>query len=188
MPRKYELGQRAATMAATRERILQATIALHREQGIVATKYRDIAARADVGLGTVYHHFPTLDELVVACGGRVMEMSVPPSTEVFAEIRSRRARIERLVVELFSWYERYPHWRRALCDADRLEVLARGVRRRELHLVTLVRAALGEGADPETVATARALVDYEVYQSLRDAGRATADAARAIARVLVRGL
>lgn len=188
MPRKYDLGQRAATMAATRERILQATISLHKEQGILATSYKDIARRADVGLGTVYHHFPTLDELVVACGGRVMETSAPPGLEIFAGLRSRRARMERLVAEVFAWYERYPHWRRALCDADRLEVLAQGVRRRERHLRQLVRAALGEDDDANTVTTARALIDFEVYQSLRDAGLATSDATQAVARVLASGL
>lgn len=188
MPRKYELGQRAATMAATREKILQATIALHKEQGIVATTYKDIARRADVGLGTVYHHFPTLDDLVVACGGRVMETSAPPSPDVFSRLRPRRVRIERLVAEVFAWYERYPQWRRAICDSDKLEVLARGVERREALLRELVEAAIGESADEQTVVTVRALIDFEVYATLREAGHPTGEAARTVAKVLSSGL
>src|SRR5712692_10288397 len=116
-PRKYELDQRAATMEATRRRIVEATIALHREKGIVATSYRDIARRADVGLGTVYHHFPAIDDLVMACGGRLLELTQPPGPDVFAGLRARRRRVERLTSELFGWYGRYPAWRRAICDA-----------------------------------------------------------------------
>lgn len=188
MPRKYELGQRAATTAATRERILAATVALHAERGILATSYKDIARRADVGLGTVYHHFPTLDDLVVACGSRVIESSRPPGTEVFAGLRSKKARLERLVGEVFAWYERHPHWRRALCDADRLDVLGRAVERREGHLVELVGAAVGPEPDPGTVAAIRALIDYEVWHSLRRAGRSTEEAAGVVAGVLASGV
>lgn len=106
MPPKYDLGRRAARTAATRDKILEATIAPHRERGIAATRYKDIARRADVGLGTVYHHFSRLDDLVAACGGRVMAMSVPPSPSVLSRLGSRAARIERLVAEVFGWYER----------------------------------------------------------------------------------
>lgn len=188
MPRKYELGQRAASMAATREKILEATISLHMEQGIVATSYKDIARRADVGLGTVYHHFPALDDLVLACGGRVLELSSPPSPEAFSGIRSRKARLERLVVAVFAWYERYPQWRRALCDADKLDVLARGVERREALLLGLVQAALGDGADHDAAIRLRALIDFEVYRCLRDAGSSAEETARAVAKVLSSGL
>jgi AcrR family transcriptional regulator len=188
MPRKYDLGQRAATMAATRERILQATIALHAEQGILSTSYKDIARRADVGLGTVYHHFPALDDLVMACGQRLLDVTRPPRPEVFAGLASRRARLERLVEEVFAWYERYPAWRRALCDADKLEVLLRGVQRREAVLRELVQAALGADADDQAAITVRALIDFEVYRTLHDAGVATRDAAQDVAKVLCSGL
>lgn len=188
MPRRYDLGQRAATTAATREKILAATIALHAEKGIVATSYKDIARRADVGLGTVYHHFPALDDLVMACGGRLLEITRPPRPEVFAGLGSRRARLERLVDEVFAWYERYPAWRRALCDADKLDVLARGVQRREAILRDLVHAAVGEDPDDQCTISVRALIDFEVYRTLRDAGRATGEAARTVAKVLCSGL
>ncbi len=175
-------------MAATREKILAATIALHAEQGIAATSYKDIARRAGVGLGTVYHHFPASEDLLAACGGRVLELSRPPTPEVFSGLRSRRARLARLVAEVFGWYERYPQWRRALCDADKLEALARGVRRREALLVELVGAALGPDAEAGTAATVRAVVDFEVFRHLREAGRTTAEAAQVIAGVLSSGI
>lgn len=187
-PRKYDLGQRAATAAATRRRIVEATVALHREQGIVATTHRDIAARADVGLGTVYRNFPTIDDLVSACGSHLMEQTRPPGPEVFDGLRGRRVRLRRLVAEIFEWYERYPQWRRAICDSDRLDVLARVVRRRDGMLRDLVQAALGADAGADTVDAVRAILDFEVYRSLVDGGRTTAEAASLVADMLLSGI
>ncbi len=188
MARKYDLAKRAASSAATRERILQATVALHAERGIAATSYRDVAERADVGIGSVYHHFPTIDDLVTACGGRLAETTAPPDPSVFAGLRSRRARVERLVSEVFAWYERYPSWRRGVCDADKLEAVARGVAMREARLRVLVTAALGPDPDAGAVDLVRSVVDFEVYRVLVEGGRSTAEAAAAVGGLLLRGM
>jgi AcrR family transcriptional regulator len=143
---------------------------------------------ADVGIGTVYNHFPSLDDLVVACGSQLRETTRPPDPAVIAAPRTRRARLELLVTEAFGWYERYPSWRRGLADADKLESLARAVRGREDHLRALVHAALGPDADATTAATLRALIDYEVFRALADAGLTTAEAADRISAVLRSGV
>jgi len=188
MPRKYDLGRRAAAAEETRRRIVDATVSLHAEQGIVATSYKDIAHRAEVGIGTVYNHFPDIDDLVAACGAHLRQSTRPPDPGLIAAHRSRRARLEVLVGEVFAWYERYPSWRRAPADADKLESLARAVQARDDHLCALVRAALGADADPTTTATLRALVDYEVYRTLADAGLTTSEAAARITGVLRSGI
>jgi len=188
MPRKYDLGRRAAAAEQTRRRIVDATVALHAEQGIVATTYKDIAQRADVGVGTVYNHFPAVDDLVAACGRQLRVTTRPPDPARIATRRSRPARLEALVTEVFAWYERYPSWRRGLADADKIDTLGLAVRARDDHLRTLVRAALGPGADPVQVATLRALVDYEVYRALADAGLSTSEATARIGGVLNSGI
>jgi hypothetical protein len=53
-PRKYEMSRRGAAMEQTRARIVAATVAAHRELGIGATSWDEIARRAGVGVGTVY--------------------------------------------------------------------------------------------------------------------------------------
>ena len=68
------MSLRSAAVAQTRRRIIDATRALHTERGIAATSWDDIAARAGVGVGTVYRHFPTLDELVPACSAVSQEI------------------------------------------------------------------------------------------------------------------
>jgi len=65
--RSYRLKQRAESAEETRRRLVEATFALHGEQGIAATTMKQIAERAGVGVGTVYHHFPTIEDTVAAC-------------------------------------------------------------------------------------------------------------------------
>src|ERR1700754_4731261 len=96
-PRKYDMSKRAAAAAETRRRIVAATHELHTEQGVAATSWDEIAERAGVGVGTVYRHFPTLDELIPACGAVVMEtLRLPDPSAV--------AGPEDLVGEVFAIY------------------------------------------------------------------------------------
>jgi AcrR family transcriptional regulator len=188
MSRKYELGRRAENAQETRKRIVDATVALHAEKGMVATTYRDVAERAEVGVGTVYNHFPTVDDLIVACGGQMREVTQPPSIDIFRGRHSRPARLEALVTEVFAWYERYPSWRRGLCDADKLDALARAVQQREAHLRALVDAALAPKASAATSETVRAVIDFEVYRSLIGSGMSTKEAGRRIIGLLRSGI
>lgn len=60
---------------ATRERVLSAAEALFREAGYDSASMSDVARRAGVGVGTLYHHFPDkralLLELIDRIGDRV---------------------------------------------------------------------------------------------------------------------
>src|SRR5687768_17720581 len=109
-PRKYDMTRRASAAAQTRQRIIAATRALHGEQGIAATSWDDIAARAGVGVGTVYRHFASLDELVPACGDITMQALALPDPAAVQALFDRAGqpaeRIERLVREAFAIYER----------------------------------------------------------------------------------
>ena len=75
------MERRADGAEETRQRILEATMALHTEQGVLATSHKDIAGRADVSVGTVYHHFPNVDSLVTACGAHVGEALPIPTPD-----------------------------------------------------------------------------------------------------------
>ena len=104
------MTRRASAAAQTRRRIIDATRELHTEQGIAATSWDDIAARAGVGVGTVYRHFPSLDELVPACGEISMEAIALPdpsaAAALFDGLDTPAERLERLVREVFAIYER----------------------------------------------------------------------------------
>lgn len=51
---------------ATRQRALDAALALFRRKGFDATTMRDIAQEAGLSLGAAYHYFPSKDALVMA--------------------------------------------------------------------------------------------------------------------------
>jgi hypothetical protein len=53
MPRKYEMRQRAEYHAKTRQRIVEAIVALHQEHGPARTTISNIAERAGVERATV---------------------------------------------------------------------------------------------------------------------------------------
>jgi AcrR family transcriptional regulator len=59
-------GTRAAETAARKERLIAAAIALASEGGYDAVQMRDVAARAEVALGTLYRHYASKDQLLLA--------------------------------------------------------------------------------------------------------------------------
>src|SRR3954462_15631238 len=59
-------GTRAAETIARKERLIAAAVALAAEGGYDAVQMRDVAARAEVALGTLYRHFPSKDHLLLA--------------------------------------------------------------------------------------------------------------------------
>jgi len=57
---------RSAETAARRQRLLDAAASLAAEGGYDAVQMRDVAARAEVALGTLYRHYSSKDQLLVA--------------------------------------------------------------------------------------------------------------------------
>ncbi len=189
-PRKYDMSKRAAAVARTRQRIVDATRELHGERGIAATSWDDIAARAGVGVGTVYRHFPSLDELIPACGEATMQvLALPdPSTvpRLFEQATEPADRIERLVREVFAIYERgAPELRAIRREADVHPRVAQDRDELEASLSALVDTALRPlDATQEDRALARALVDLNTWEALRDQGLGPAEGVAAISEML----
>jgi AcrR family transcriptional regulator len=184
-PRKYDMTRRAASVAQTRQRIIDATRALHTEQGIAATSWDDIAARAGVGVGTVYRHFPSLDELIPACGEVSMEIvALPDPREVPARFEgvAPAERVERLVQEAFALYERgAPELHAVRNEPDVHPSVAELGEQLDASLAALVEAA---GIVPADRAVARAMIDLGTWQALRDQGLGPAEAVDAVSRML----
>jgi AcrR family transcriptional regulator len=174
-PRSYDMTQRAAARKATRERIVEATAKLHAERGVLGTSWQDIAEEADVSVSTVYGHFPSLDDLLPACGQLVMSRIRPPTSDsaddILGEAADTRERLSRVADELFSFYERGG----AHIEVDIRERELPGMREWEesqrATVAALVRAALvAEGATRKTVNVISAFFDLATYKSLRTRG------------------
>ena len=59
-------SKRARNQAARRERVIAAAVDLASGGGYDAVQMRDVAAQADVALGTLYRYFPSKDHLLIA--------------------------------------------------------------------------------------------------------------------------
>jgi AcrR family transcriptional regulator len=182
-PRKYDMTRRASAAAETRRRIVDATLELHGEQGIAATSWDDIAARAGVGVGTVYRHFPSLDELIPACGEITRERIALPDPSLFDGLDAPAERLEHLVREAFAIYERAaPQLRAIRNEPDAHPNVAEAGEAVEAALTALVDAAVESAADRAVV---RALIDLGTWQALRDQGLGQTEAVAAIAGMLL---
>src|SRR5215212_5950255 len=146
MRRSYDMARRAAARNDTRNRIVEATVKLHGEKGVLGTSWQDIAREADLSVSTVYAHFPYGEELLPACGQLVMSRVRPPSAssadEIVGDATSTRERLKRVARELFAFYERGgPH-----IEVDIRERELPGMREWEesqrATVAALVRAAL----------------------------------------------
>lgn len=186
------MTKRAAAVARTRRRIVDATRELHAERGIAATSWDDIAARAGVGVGTVYRHFPSLDELIPACGEITMQVVAPPDPSglraLFEGANETGERIGRLVRETFAIYERGAAELRAIRrESDVHPRVAEDHEAFEASLDAFVDTAL-EPLDvaPRDRAIVRAMVDLNTWDALRDQGLDSADSAAAMSDMLVR--
>jgi AcrR family transcriptional regulator/DNA-binding MarR family transcriptional regulator len=166
----------------TRERIIESALELHGSRGIQATTWPEIADKAGVPVETIEALFPTQDDLVRSCGEHFMEsLQLPPADrapDVFTGASSERERIHRMVEMFFGVYER---------GGDGIRV-----GRRERKDVPVVDGAMEEfdnsldaltvealrslSPDSSSVASVRALSDFEVWRTLRDQG-ATPEAA-----------
>ncbi len=184
------MSRRASAAAQTRQRIVDATLALHGEQGIAATSYDDIAARAGVGVGTVYRHFPSLDELIPACGAVTMERIAPPdpaaASSRFERLDTPAARVHRLVAEAFALYERgAPQLRAIRREPDVHPDVAAAGHAIEASLDALIAAALEPASvTPADRAVIRAMIDLGTWQAMRDQGLGPAEAVTAVSGML----
>jgi AcrR family transcriptional regulator len=186
-PRAYRMTRRAAANAETRRRIVDAAITLHAEKGILGTSWPDIAKRADVALGTVYRHFPGLDQLVPACTSENAVRMKPPAVGILVGLTRPEERIGRFVGELFAFYGRSAPWTpRAGVDRQQLPILDTILSRREAGLRALVEETLGPlRRRRHALDAALALTDFGVWRSLTRSGLSTQGAARLITEILI---
>lgn len=183
-PRKYTMDKRKTAVEETRRRIVEATLSLHAEKGAFGTSWQDIAKRADVSVGTVYKHFPSLDELIPACGELVFAISRPPSPEdapqIFAGASSLEERIGRLVSEFYAFYERGEPYLDIDIQERKLPAVQEWVAYMRATREGLAREALrplGLGPDEDTVRALGALLDFPLFKSflLHEVSKAQAE-------------
>lgn len=186
MPRKYELGKRAALQAATRRRIIAAALELYQERGVSTTTMRDVALRADVAPGTVANHFGSAAALAAEVASGLLGELRMPSPELFDGVVGLRARVELLVRELSAFFDRSdPWWRASQREGRSVSFWAEAEARYYQQLDALVRTALGPlASDEDAVAVVITVFGTWVIGSLQQAGRTGEQAESLVADML----
>jgi AcrR family transcriptional regulator len=186
MPRPYRLGERAAQVQATRDRIIEAAVELYTEVGISAATMREIGSRADVAPGTLRNHFPTRGDLDRAMVEHLTSEVPLPELSIFDGARSLEERLWRVIQAGGLFMEKgrrlYAMWlREPMVTGVWAEKGAEyGARWDELMRTTLGPLA----GDEDAMAILRAIIQPAFFDSVR-AGRRSTDEASALVTTVV---
>jgi len=189
-PRRYRSGRRKAATEETRRKIVESTVDLHAEQGVLATTYAMIAKRADVAIPTVYNHFPTRGDLLAACTSQAAALAPPLGPQNYNGADDVDTRLQALVHALFAYYRHYAPWMRwANYEAQLVPELAEWLHeatdaRRQLTELAL-EPAFGTPPPAALLALCEILLDYPAWQRLvSDQGFESAEAETALTDAL----
>src|SRR5215472_1513564 len=98
------MRRRAEQIGQTRQRIVDAAVALHGSVGPAATTVAAIAERAGVTRLTVYRHFPDDDALFAACSAQWTSGQHLPDPSAWTEIGDPVRRLEAGLADLYRFY------------------------------------------------------------------------------------
>lgn len=171
--RKYELKQRAKSQKRTRERIVDATMALHEQVGPAATTISAIADLAGVQRLTVYRHFPDERALLGACSSKWLQLNPPPDlTQIGSQIPEKRTRAT--LEALYAYYEQTQRmWASVYRDADQMDEVREVLRGFEAYLDEAAKSLLAAWAPRRSrrlKATIRHALRFSTWQSLAAQG------------------
>jgi AcrR family transcriptional regulator len=125
MARKYELKRRLERQNETRQRIVEAVVALHEEVGPVGTTISAIAERAGVERLTVYRHFSDELSLFQACSSHFRSLHPLPQIEPLLLIEDPERRLRAGLSELYTRHAKTEAMTdHVLRDARRIPALA----------------------------------------------------------------
>jgi AcrR family transcriptional regulator len=101
------VGRANAQGEATRQRILDAALALFREHGYDGTGMRKIAERADVPVGNTYYYFAGKEALLVALAEELHAEHLNRCSVVLDRERDLKARLRGVIETYWSLLEAY---------------------------------------------------------------------------------
>jgi AcrR family transcriptional regulator len=193
MPRRYELKERARAQEATRQRIVDATVALHQEVGPARTTIAEIARRAGVGRVTVYNHFPDESALLGACSAQWAAENPPPDPAAWAAIENPAKRLRKALAELYAFFARNEEMLANVTrDAPLVPALAEAMREqgagaheRAMREALLSGRPVKGGRGRRSRAAVGLAVSFTTWQHLtREEGLESSDAVKLMVRAI----
>jgi len=98
------MNKRAEQVDETRQRIIEATVEVHRTVGPAAGSISAIAELAGVTRLTVYRHFPDETALFAACTAHWMASQTPPNPQAWAAIEDPAERLRTGLADIYRYY------------------------------------------------------------------------------------
>lgn len=182
--RTYVKAARAQSETETRDRIVEAVVALHEEIGPLRTTISAIAGRAGVQRLTVYRHFPDENALIGACSARWTERQPPPDPAAVTAADPRR-RAGELFVALYAYYRRGERMLEKIhADAPHMAVVRETLSPFSEYLDAFVQEIERgwRGRSALRTATLRHAVEFETWQSLSALTASDAESAELVLR------
>jgi AcrR family transcriptional regulator len=189
MSRRYELKKRAERQEQTRRRIVEAAIELHRTKGPARTSLSDVARLAGVQRHTLYRHFPSPWDLLLACSGRFGQEHPPPDVAPWLEISEPERRLRRGLTDLYRFYEEVEDMYASVLRDAEYDPLTREISQlRQGERLNAVQEAL-LSVVPRTArarATLQLALDFRAWRRLaREGGLSPSQAAEAMTRAIL---
>ena len=184
--RPYRQKVRAERQAGTRQRIIEAAVALHLERGPAQTSINAVAERAGVNRVTVYRHFPDARTLLEACSAHARRLNPPPDLDGWRRIEDPRQRTEVALTQLYDYFRRtQASWANVLRDAELAPLVKEMAEQRRLAYLREARDVLlaswpnRPARRPLLRAVLGLAVDFRTWQTL--VGREELDDRTAVA-------
>jgi AcrR family transcriptional regulator len=180
--RRYEKRARATHEQETRQRIVEAALALHGTVGPARTTISAIAERAGVRRATVYRHFPDERALFLGCSGAWRDRHPLPDPATWAAIADPAERLDAALDALYRWYEQAePMMTAVLRDMDTVPIVAELQAGRVAYLGAIEDGLVaGWGARGKTAKRLRAAIglalDFFTWRTLHERGLSRGDA------------
>jgi AcrR family transcriptional regulator len=171
MSRTYTLKRRAEQQSETRQRIVDAAVALHGELGPARTSLSQVAERAGVQRNTLYAHFPDERSLLLACSGQTMERDPLPDPSGLRAMDAE-ARLQAGLAGLYGWYARNAAIAGCvLRDAEVSPLVGEIAALRFGEPLQALEAALARGLTAAQRALLRVAMEFSTWRSLAQASK-----------------
>lgn len=178
------MGKRQAAVDETKRRIIDAAIAEYGENGIEGTSMQAVARRADVAPGTVLYHYPDPDELAEVVVQSLYERYAAPSVESIPADQPLDARVEALIHELYSVYDRTDEAHRIYQKSHDHPAMRKANTEWERTVGEMTIRAMGERAgDREAMAMVSVLINPGFRGTLLASGFSAERAVKAATRL-----
>src|SRR4051794_40927483 len=102
--RKYQMNKRAEQVDTTRQRIVDAAVALHGSVGPARTTISGVAEQARVTRLTVYRHFADEEALFSACSSHWLSQQQLPDPAAWRELSDPLERLHAGLTDLYRFY------------------------------------------------------------------------------------